>query len=85
MDYSKLFNCNKKKEDGDDKDDKNETEPSLDVNKLGADIEVKNTISNEISNKRNQSTRQGGNRKGKYIHSLLTICVDGEPKMGKNG
>ena len=67
MDYSKLFNCNKKNNDDDDdiKSGKNITQTSLDTNKLGEHNE-KTTLNNEISTKmRNQSTRQGGNRKGK--------------------
>ena len=52
VDYSKLFNCNKKKDDDDDlSKDKNETEPSMDLKLGGGEPQEKTTISNEMSNK----------------------------------
>jgi len=53
VDYSKLFNCNKKRDDDDDcKDGKHDTEPSMDTNKAGGgEPHEKSTINNEISNK----------------------------------
>ena len=53
MDYSKLFNCNKKNSElGEDfKDGLKITETSLDTGKLGVEIQEKTTINNEISTK----------------------------------
>ena len=53
VDYSKLFNCNKKNSElGEDfKDGLKITETSLDTGKLGVEIQEKTTINNEISTK----------------------------------
>jgi hypothetical protein len=67
VDYSKLFNCNK----NGDKDDSNDPEKSMDritsKNQGGGEPLEKNS-ENSIQNEkaRNQATRQGGNRKGKF-------------------
>jgi hypothetical protein len=67
VDYSKLFNCNK----NGDLDDSNDPEKSIDriIGKnMGGGEPLEKNSENSIQNEkaRNQATRQGGNRKGKY-------------------
>lgn len=89
VNFARLFNCGKKKDGlGDDllkgtKDNfNNETEPSMDIickAQGGGEPQDHNTESsipqeNFGAKLRNQATRQGGNRKGKFdIPSLISF------------